>query len=93
MFFAINKGTFNSFLLQISSHVSVTGKFDTEYVLSTLKRAAESLKKHSLVALVLCRCKSFSFKVCVPECDFDILERRTMLLRVLVSRPVHLSSQ
>ena len=26
------------------------GKFDTEYVLSTLKRAAESLKKHSLVA-------------------------------------------
>ena len=26
------------------------GKFDTEYVLSTLTRAAESLKKHSLVA-------------------------------------------
>ena len=64
MFFAINKA--------ISSHVSVTGKFDTEYVLSTLKRAAESLKKHSLVALVLCRFKSFSFKVCVPKCDFDI---------------------
>ena len=37
MFFAINKA--------ISSHVSVTGKFDTEYVLSTLKRAAKSLKK------------------------------------------------
>ena len=88
-FLPINKRTFNSFLLWISSRVSVTGKFDTEYVLSKLKRAAESLKKHSLVALVLCRCKSFSLKVC----DFDISERRTMLLRVLVSRPVHLSSQ
>ena len=27
------------------------GKFDTEYVLSTLTRAAESLKKHSFISL------------------------------------------